>query len=57
VPVHTSYEKLSVYTPDTTHQVYLAEQQKKDANWKTYEWIPPSIKIMEIAEKPFLHRN
>jgi len=57
VPDHTSYEKLSIYTPNDSHQIYLAEQQKEDANWKTYEWIPPSIEIMEIVEKTFPHVN
>lgn len=56
-PVHTSYEKLSIYTRNNSHQVYLAEQQKEDANWKTYEWIPPSIEIMKLVEKTFSHGN
>jgi hypothetical protein len=53
IPVHTSYEKLSIYVPNNSRQIYLAEQQKEDANWQTYEWIPPTIKIMEIVEKTF----
>ncbi|MBB2151430.1 hypothetical protein [Pedobacter gandavensis] len=57
IPDHTSYEKLSIYTPKISHQILLAEQQKDDTNWKTYEWIPPTIEIMEIVEKIFPHVN
>ncbi|MGY3053600.1 hypothetical protein ACVWYG_001800 [Pedobacter sp. UYEF25] len=57
VPVHTSYEKLSIYTPNNSYQVSLAEQQKEDANWKIYEWIPPTIEIIKIVEKTFPQVN
>lgn len=53
IPVHTTYEKLNIYTPKISHQILLAEQQKDNTNWKTYEWIPPTIEIMEIVEKTF----
>ncbi len=53
LPIHTSYEKLSIYTPQIIHQLFLAEQQKDSTDWKTYEWIPPTIEIMKIVEKTF----
>ena len=53
IPEHTSYEQLSVYTPKINHQILLAEQQKDSVIWGTYEWIPPTIEIMEKVEKTF----
>lgn len=54
IPAHTTYEKLSIYTPKINRQILLAEQQKDDPDWKNYEWIPPTIEIMEIVKKTFL---